>query len=33
LFTALAGLERTIRHGPNPTSRVENAEFLPSLVG
>src|SRR5256714_9983958 len=31
LLTALAGLECAIRHKPNRTSILENAEFLPSL--
>src|SRR5436305_13539135 len=31
LLTALAGLECAIRHRPNRTSILENAEFLPSL--
>lgn len=33
LVTALANLKRAIRHKPNRTSTLENAEFLPSLVG
>src|SRR5438874_8844783 len=33
LLTALAGLECAIRHRPNRTSILENAEFLPSLDG
>ena len=33
LLTALAGLECAIRHRPNRTSILENAEFLPSLAG
>ena len=33
LIPALAGLECMIRHEQNRTSTLENAEFLPSLVG